>query len=159
MLYDILIRATDLLKEIQSAPVSGTRFTVAEDVPENVQDYEVFVAFMSDPSHTQDAVGPRQFPNIVTFPGLLVGPQILTGNSFTNRANLLRYADLIAAKFNERNNLQNAAMQPLLGVEYATFRGGRVFNGPYPLNQNALIRRQYSFTLEVKYNRFRTQSH
>jgi hypothetical protein len=159
MLYDILVRATALLAEIESTPVSGTTFKAAEDIPEAMQDFEAYIAFMSNPSHTQDSIAPRQFPNVVIFPGLLVGAQILTGNPFTNRAALLQYADLIGAKFNERFLLHNAAMQPLAGVTEAIFRGGRVFEAPYPGGQSQINRHQYSFTLEVKYNRFRTQSH
>ena len=158
MLYDILVRTTSLLAEIQSTPLSGTTFTAAEDIPEAIQDFEAYVAFMGDPSHTQDAVAPKQYPNIVTCPGLLIGAQILTGNSFTDRVTLAQYADLIGTKFNERFRLENSSMQPLAGVEWAVFRGGRVFQAPYPASQNQIIRRQYSFQLEVKYNKFRTLS-
>lgn len=159
MLEEIFIRATDLLKEIKSTPVSGTVLTVADDVPETVQDFEQYVVFMTDPNHTSDNTGPKERLNRVTFPGLLIGPQILTGNSFTQRANLLKYADLIGAKFGERPLLNDVDMSPLPGVRQCVFTGGRVFEGAYPGGQNQLIRRQYSFTLQIEYMRFRTQSH
>ena len=158
MLYEILVRTTQLLAELEAAPVAGTYFKAAEDVPEMVQDFDAYIAFMTNPSHTQDNPAPKQFPNIVTFAGLLVGAQILTGLSFTNRINLMQYADLIGAKFNERRYLEYNSVR-LANVEEAIFRGGRVFEGPYPQGQNQIIRRQYSFTLEVKYWRFRVQSH
>jgi len=158
MLYEILVRATALLTEIKSTPVAGTTFTVAEDVPENVQDFEGYIAFMGNPAHTSDNTGNKERFNRVTFPGLLVGPQILTGISFTNRSNLLQYADLIAQKFFERPLLNDVNMQALLGVRQCVFTGGRVFEGPYPQGQSQIIRRQYGFTLDIEYMRFRTQS-
>ena len=158
MLYEILVRATALLTEIESTPISGTAFTAAEDVPEATQDFEGYIAFMNDLSHTSDNTGNKERLNRVTFPGLLVGAQILTGNSFTNRTHLLQYADLIAQKFFERPLLNDVNMQPLAGVRQCVFTGGRVFEGPYPGSQSQIIRRQYAFTLDIEYVRFRTQS-
>lgn len=158
MLYEILVRATQLLTEIESTPISGTAFTAAEDVPEAVQDFEGYIAFMVDPSHTSDNTGNKERLNRVTFPGLLVGAQILTGNAFTERANLLQYADLIAQKFFERPHLNDVNMRPLPGVHQCVFTGGRVFEGPYPQGQSHIIRRQYAFTLDIQYMRFRTLS-
>lgn len=158
MLYEILVRATALLAEIESTPIAGTYFTAAEDVPEQVQDFEIYVAFMGNPSHTQDTTGNRERLNRVTFPGLLIGAQIMEGNSFTNRAHLLQYADLIAAKFNERPLLNDVNMYALAGVRECVFTGGRVFEAPYPSSQPQIIRRQYSFSLDVSFMRFKTQS-
>ncbi len=154
MLYEILVRATALLAEIESTPIAGTYFTAAEDVPEQVQDFEGYIAFMGNPAHTQDATTPMQFPNTVTFPGLLVGPQILTGNAFTNRTHLLQYADLIAAKFNERPFLENSTWQRLNGVKSCLFTGGRVIEAPFPQGQSQLIRRQYTWSLTIDYTYF-----
>lgn len=159
MLYEILVRATELLKELETTPVSRTHFTAAEDIPEAVQEFEGYIAFMGNPSHSADNTNNRERLNQVTFPGLLVGAEILTGNSFANRANLLKYADLIGSKFHERPMLNDVRMVALSGVRQCVFTGGRIFEGPYPQNQNQLIRRQYSFTLQIEYMRFRTQSH
>lgn len=157
MLYEIFMRATELLKEIPS--ISGSKFTVGADVPENIQDFEGFVAFMDNPSHTQDHVGPITFDNMVTFPGLLVGPQALTGLPWKNRVLMMQYADAIGQKFIERCPLlTNSAGQNLPYVEHAQFVGGRMFTGPYPQGQQQLIRIQYAWTLEVKYTRYRTES-
>lgn len=158
MLYEILVRSTELLAEITNTSVSGTYFTAAEDIPETVQDFEGYIAFMGDPSHSSDNTGNKERLNQVTWSGLLIGPQILTGNAFTNRANLLQYADLIGAKFNERPLLNDINMRPLAGVRQCVFAGGRVFEGPYPQSQSQIIRRQYSFTLQIEYIRFRTLS-
>lgn len=158
MLKAILVRATDILQELEAAPISGTYFKAAEDIPQMVQDFEVYIAFMGNPSHTQDSTSPKEFPNRVTFPGRLIGAQILTGNSFTDRCNLLDYADLISAKFNERPLLNDVDMRPLNGVTECIFTGGQVIEQSYPANQNEIIRRQYTFSLQIVYKRFRTLS-
>jgi hypothetical protein len=44
------------------------------------------------------------------------------------------------------------------GVNESVFVGGRVFEGPYPNNQSQIIRRQYSFTLQIEYERYRNLS-
>lgn len=156
MLYELLVRATELLAELEAAPLSGTTFNAAEDIPQMIQDMEGYIAFMSNPSFTQDNTGNKMRLSHVTFPGLLVGAQILTGNSFTDRSNLLKYADLIATKFNERSLLQNSAWDNLDGVRECVFIGGRVFEGAYPLNQNDIIRRQFSFSLDIEFLRLVT---
>jgi hypothetical protein len=158
MLYEILVRATELLTELEAAPVTGTVFKVAEDIPEMIQDFDGYIAFMSNPAHTQENTAPREFPNIVTFPGLLVGVQILTGIPFQNRTRLLQYADLIQQKFIERPQLNNSTMTGLAGVEWMVFQEGRVFEDAYPRSQNQIIRHQYSFSIQVKYKRYRTLS-
>lgn len=157
MLYEIFMRATELLKEI--TPISGSKFTVGDDVPENIQDFDGYVAFMQDPTHTQDQVGPITFDNQVTFPGLLLSPQVMTGSHWKRRTLMMQYADLIGQKFIECCPLlTNNAGQNLPYVEHAQFVGGRVTTGPYPQGQQQLIRIQYAWALQIKYTRYRTES-
>lgn len=158
MLKAVLIRTTLLLTEIEATPVSGTAFNATEDIPPDIQDSDGYIAFMTNPAHTQEFTGNKQRMNTITFPGLLVGRQVLTGNSFTDRCNLLEYADLIAGKFNERVLLQNSSWQPLAvsgvgAVVESAFVNGRVFEGPYPMGQSDIIRRQYSFSLQIQFDR------
>lgn len=157
MLYDILERATAIMNEIADISGAGT-FTAVDDIPQAIQDYEGFLAFMLDPSHTQDNTAPKEFPNTITYSGLLIGRQAGLGYKIVNRKNLLRYADAIAQMFNERPALADSTLTGLTGVEWAVFQGGRAFVGPYPTGQNEKIYHQYSFSIQVKYNLYRRLS-
>lgn len=158
MLKAILVRATALLTEMEAVPISGTYFKATEDIPPKKQGLDGYVAFFGNPSLTQDTTGNIQRLNKITFPGLLIGGQIGLGNPFTERCNLLDYADLIEAKFNERPLLNDVDMYPLGGVQECVFAGGRVFEDVFPLQQDVRIWRQFSFTLQIEYERYRVQS-
>lgn len=157
MLAEILERGTALLAELEAAPLADTRFKAAEDIPPNVQHAEGYIAFLGNPAHTQDWTSPKKSPNIVRFPGRLIGPQVGTGISYKSRYNLLRYADLINQKFIERPDLANSARSPLAGVEECVFVSGEVIEDEFPRG-SGLVRLQYLFTLQIRFNRFRQLS-
>lgn len=158
MLAEILERGTELLTELETALIDSVRFAAVEDIPETMQDAEGYIAFLSNPAHTQDTTSPKEYPNICRFPGLLVGPKKGIGIAYKNRYYLLRYADAINQKFIERPKLQNSEMRPLPGVRECLFLGGEVIEEPYPRGSQQPARQQYSFTLQIRYDRFRLLS-
>jgi hypothetical protein len=151
MLYEILIRATDLLQELTA--ISGSFYTVGEDIPETQQDFEGYVTWWGDASWTQARASDVQNHFDVTMPGVLLSPQVDLGNRFTLRTFMMQYADLITQKFIERPTLANSSGQPLNGVMTAGFTGGNIRVSPYPDGQQQIIRYRYSFTLNIKLQR------
>ena len=150
MLYEILVRATDLLQEISTITGSG-KYTVGEDIPETQQDFEGYVAWWGDASWTQERLNDTQNRFIVTMAGYLQSPQAGTGQRFTTRKFMMQYADLITQKFIERPRLESSTGVPLNGVinENTGFTAGSIRVVPYPDNQSQIIRYRYTFTLNI----------
>lgn len=149
MLYEILVRATDLLQEI--SPITGSSLTIGEDIPETQQDFEGYVAWWGDATWTQERVNDTQNRISLTLPGFLQSPQIGLGNRFTTRTFVMQYADAIKTKFIRRPRLMNSTGQALNGVETSTLINGNIRPAAYPDGNNQLVRLRYSFALFVTF--------
>lgn len=151
MLYEILIRATAMLAEIESAQIAGSYYHVADDIPEGRQDFDGYSAWWGDPQFTQERINDTKNMATVTMPGYLQSPQIRLGNRFTTRTFMLQYMDLIKTKFIRRPRLMNSSGQMLNGIETSQLVAGRLTPVSYPDGQTELIYYQFTYSLVVVY--------